>query len=1219
MKENILADTTRYKDFKPTGGGGAQEKSSSKIPVLKGKLPNSKTTTQNKASKSSESNIPPSINLETSNTKPKNHETTEEQNIDEVDNKQAAASKDLTADKKCNNNAIIVDANHAAAKKESEVIVITTTTTTPKKNEKKNENSTTDNSKSKDSSSRKSNNRKSNVDIVVSNVVNTPMEDSTKPPTMIHKVENGCSKEEVLEQGNEDRNTNFCQQNIPEDVKSNLQQMKRKISNLHEVVDTDIKLEKETIYCLPDTIPCAHSDSKTVETDRNIKQHQLNPSLVLTQEQNKVITKKETSSTQEKVSTNVVDSKKKSPKGSSVVVDFKNLTKVDQNNKQNPTVDKIAATSTSMQNKAESVTLTVSPSKTSNPANGNIHRTSSFSFLNTKLLTTTTTTVETVVNNIEEPSIEAQHLSDENETSFKLSRLALKEGNYNNDNKLFGVGVKQQNGTPPIACRETATNELDSDSLEAEHILTALPIKENGNRKDKTLRRPESVENRKTMEISTTSEDQNNKAQQQTLEIDKPKILPKTPASTTTPAASVQTKCFFGDDDEEFDDRDYFDYNKPVKTTQKQHHSNIELKTTVVPDDDDDDDDDKNKLSIAAAEHQVDKEEDYFDHGIVDTIYSDERILDAVHSSGYLSQTSTSRETVNRGEHHYEPVIISGAKHDSKRHSAITNDKPQKYNQQLSAPYFAGSQSQTGINNPPQTSPSVVTNDRQSPLVESSFYPRNHSLPPKYLPPTPSSSSTTPPTTSKPSKVQQQQQYQVGNEEGKGVKPAKESRTVFNVLSNIVDDLKYRIQSKKSIRRHGSSVDLRSAGKNNNTSNSGGGVSSKKKNRMYRSLSMDCLDIDGEIGVVRSSSTSNNKHIHHHVNNDDDINSPQPHLNHQQHQDNKTFSSAVASNKSTLYNHHKNDGIVPRSRQSPIVLAEDSDDYDDIDYGVVGRHTDRTRSGVTVHGGDNKYIVETTKTIQYLEDPYNEEDVDDHSAPRVSDGYDNTDRDAKIIAAAASMGIVQDSFEEIEVGPRFRDPSNDSLDPSSYTPPPPQRGQQSSMNNGNNDVPVETTPKSKDTKRRKSLSLAESFIKRKNSASSYFFSNKNKDKATSTGALASANNGAVGGGGSGVNKKSSSLNSSPSSTGKNSSNRGGGVTNSKKEGTLIVDSPSSKKALKNSKRASPKQRFDDIRTTGNREDDMTDNAVTGGGPEEPALVVPQPPSSRRKSAKTDGR
>ena len=187
-------------------------------------------------------------------------------------------------------------------------------------------------------------------------------------------------------------------------------------------------------------------------------------------------------------------------------------------------------------------------------------------------------------------------------------------------------------------------------------------MKENGNRKDKTLRRPESVENRNTMEISTTSEDQNNKAQQQTLEIDKPKILPKTPASTTTPAASVQTKCFFDDDDEEFDDRDYFDYNKPVKTTQKQHHSNIELKTTVVPDDDDDDD--KNKLSIAAAEHQVDKEEDYFDHRIVDTIYSHERILDAVHSSGYLSQTSTSRETVNRGEHHYEPVIISGAKHD---------------------------------------------------------------------------------------------------------------------------------------------------------------------------------------------------------------------------------------------------------------------------------------------------------------------------------------------------------------------------------------------------------------------------------------------------------------------------------------------------------------------------------------------------------------------------
>ena len=87
MKENILADTTRYKYFKPVGGGGAQEKSSSKIPILKGKLPNSKTTTQNKASKSSESNIPPSINLETSNTKPKNHETTEEQNIDEVDNK----------------------------------------------------------------------------------------------------------------------------------------------------------------------------------------------------------------------------------------------------------------------------------------------------------------------------------------------------------------------------------------------------------------------------------------------------------------------------------------------------------------------------------------------------------------------------------------------------------------------------------------------------------------------------------------------------------------------------------------------------------------------------------------------------------------------------------------------------------------------------------------------------------------------------------------------------------------------------------------------------------------------------------------------------------------------------------------------------------------------------------------------------------------------------
>ena len=1125
MKENILADT-RYKDFKPSGG--AQDKSNSKIPVLKGKLSNSKTTTHSKLSKPSEASIPYSentpqngtnINLETS-TQPQKAET--ERNFNESI---TTTQKDLNVDKSPEIvvEHHIVDINSKSPKKCDKNGVPATVSNN--KNQKKNENSTE--STSKDSSSKNIKNKKPSVDMIGSNV--------TLKPSLAILHQKGKNDAEQELHNNIDDNTDCVRQHVL--VSTDLKN-EEKNSNIN------INHDKDTIYCSSITnCPCPINN--TTENETNNPQQPL----VLVHKTKATTTKQYFPSQEKADSGSTTNGKKSSPKGSCVVVDFKNLTKIDQDNK------KISSTVTpSIQSKSDGVVCNVLSSKTSN-SNGNIHRTSSFSLLNTKFL---------MAKNIEEPSIEAQHVSDENETSVKLSRLAVNVDDHEgSDNRLL---LGKQHDSPSIACGETF---VDADSVDiVKHVNHT--VMDNGSSTslgDKPLHQSVALENVNNSKTLAAAEDQN-KIVKQSFEIEKPKILPKTPTSTT--AAVIN---FDVDNDDDFADKDYFDSMSVTATHSATRHYKSEPLLLPLPGDD------KHQLFPDAGE-EAEKEKDYFDHIIVDTIYSDGKILDGVHSSGYLSQTTTKSNeaavTVNQDDrgHRHEPVIL-GAKQD-KRHTneKLSLQQQQRQSTSLDIEYRSG--------NPPKSSTLVLTDELPIPSI---LYPRNNSLPPKYLPPTPSSSST-PPTAIKSNEPQQ----------GGGVtdsKPARESRTVFNVLSNIVDDLKFRIQSKKSlrsaVRHHGSSVDLTSVDKSFNGSGGGGGsvVSTKKKKRIYRSLSMDCLDINGEIGVVRSSSTSNSKHFHH------DFTSPQSDLS-QKQQQNHHHHSKTAFKNDTFYNKNS------KNRHPPVILAENSDDNDEDHYG-------KTDTSVIVSG--DKYIVEKTKTICYLEDPYNNDDGDaDDEEPRVYD--DVQQRNAA--ALAASAGVIQDSFEEIEVGPRFRDrqPSNGSLDSSSYTPPLllPLR------TITNNDA-EEVTVKTKELPKRSKSSLAESFIKRKNSASSYFFSNK-KDKTEKT---AATNNGAAGGGA--KNKKSPSRNSSPSSA-KSSSKTSANRYSTKKDGSSIVDSlPSSKKPLKSSKRGSPhnnQQRFDDIRTTANLEDNTADS-VTAGGTEEPALVVPQPPSSRRRSAKMDGR
>ena len=217
------------------------------------------------------------------------------------------------------------------------------------------------------------------------------------------------------------------------------------------------------------------------------------------------------------------------------------------------------------------------------------------------------------------------------------------------------------------------------------------------------------------------------------------------------------------------------------------------------------------------------------------------------------------------------------------------------------------------------------------------------------------------------------------------------------MLSNIVDDLKFRIQNKALRTRHGSSSDLTTTVERR----------SKKKKRMYRSLSMDCLDAPtgGDIGILRSSSSSNR------------------------------ISGTSSSKMNKTFDIQSNylDSGFDKNRRKAEVLVEDS--MDENSEGFRGLH-------------ENNYVVEKTENIHYLEDAYTGENP--------------------------SSGIIQDSFEELQVGPRFtdRDYSNESLD-----------------------SPELNTNETKKDRRGSKSSLAETFIKRKNSASNFFKKDKKKDNS----------------------------------------------------------------------------------------------------------------------------
>jgi len=276
-------------------------------------------------------------------------------------------------------------------------------------------------------------------------------------------------------------------------------------------------------------------------------------------------------------------------------------------------------------------------------------------------------------------------------------------------------------------------------------------------------------------------------------------------------------------------------------------------------------------------------------------------------------------ETIYNQDIHISPGVHAMKKpKDSilNKHPVILNAKQDKryLTEKLDTDFENQSENQT----PPGNHTPVLV-DHSPP-----FYPRNNSLPPKYLPPTPNKTVAT----SSP-----------GSSGGKS--KGKENRTVFNVISNIVDDLKFRIQSKalRSSSRHGSTSDLSSDGRRNRSSN-------KKKNRMYRSLSMDCLDNANELGMVRSSSTADFAHYNR--------------MHRHQEKLNQTF-DIYSSNHNNKKSSKTHDG----HGNEPVILAEDSADESDGTEARAGNR--RKNSKHLFEHGNNKYVVEKTENMHYLE------------------------------------------------------------------------------------------------------------------------------------------------------------------------------------------------------------------------------------------------------------
>ncbi|XP_066923149.1 uncharacterized protein [Clytia hemisphaerica] len=145
-------------------------------------------------------------------------------------------------------------------------------------------------------------------------------------------------------------------------------------------------------------------------------------------------------------------------------------------------------------------------------------------------------------------------------------------------------------------------------------------------------------------------------------------------------------------------------------------------------------------------------------------------------------------------------------------------------------------------------------------------------------------------------------------------------------------------------------------------------------------------------------------------------------------------SSSKMNKTFDLQSNYMDSCIDTKNRRKAEVLAEDS--------------MDENSEGFRGEPHENKYVVEKTENIHYLEDAYTGENP--------------------------SSGIVQDSFEELKVGPRFTDKeySNESLD-----------------------SPEFNTNETKKDRRGSKSSLAETFIKRKNSASNFFKKDKKKDNS----------------------------------------------------------------------------------------------------------------------------